>query len=318
MKKRFGIPAALLAAALLAACGASSDSYASSASVANGSYYDESAAMEGEYGGTDSGSTTPTLDPAVQNTEQKIVYTADMRIEATDFAAARTAFLAAVEDTGAWLEHTYVSGCEEDHDRYASYTVRVPAENYRDFLEQAGKGGSVSSLSEDARNITENYIDVQARLTALEAQRERLNALADKAETTADLLEIENQLTDVQYELESYTGKLRAMDSQVMYSTVEATLNEVAVYSPTASTSFGQRIADAFSEGGAGFVSFVQGLAIAIVYLWPLLLIVAAVIAAVILWRRKHPRKPKPRPAAPAPAAYEPPAETQNQPKYKQ
>ena len=230
----------------------------------------------------------------------------------------RDAFLAAVEDTGAWLEHTYVSGCEEDHDRYASYTVRVPAENYRTFLEQAGKGGSVSSLSEDARNITENYIDVQARLAALEAQRDRLNALADKAETTADLLEIENQLTDVQYELESYTGKLRAMDSQVMYSTVEATLNEVAVYSPTASTSFGQRIADAFSEGGAGFVSFVQGLAIAVVYLWPLLLIAAAVVAAVILWRRKHPRKPKPKPAAPAPAAYEAPAQTPNQPKYKQ
>lgn len=318
MKKRFGIPAALLAAALLAACGASSDSYASSASAANGSYYDESAAMEGEYGGTDSGSTTPTLDPSAQNTEQKIVYTADMRIEATDFAAARDAFLAAVEDTGGWLEHTYVSGSEEDHDRYASYTVRVPAENYRAFLEQAGKGGSVSSLSEDASNITENYIDVQARLAALEVQRDRLNALADKAETTADLLEIENQLTDVQYELESYTRKLRAMDSQVMYSTVEATLNEVAVYSPTASTGFGQRIADAFSEGGAGFVSFVQGLAVAVVYLWPLLLIVAAAVTAVALWRRKHPRKPRQKPAAPTPAAYDAPAETQNQPKYKQ
>lgn len=318
MKKRLGIPAALLAAALLAACGASSDSYASSASAANGSYYDESAAMEGEYGGTDSGSTTPTLDPSAQNTEQKIVYTADMRIEATDFAAARDAFLAAVEDTGGWLEHTYVSGSEEDHDRYASYTVRVPAENYRAFLEQAGKGGSVSSLSEDASNITENYIDVQARLAALEAQRDRLNALADKAETTADLLEIENQLTDVQYELESYTRKLRAMDSQVMYSTVEATLNEVAVYSPTASTGFGQRIADAFSEGGAGFVSFVQGLAVAVVYLWPLLLIVAAAVTAVALWRRKHPKKPKQKPAAPTPAVYDAPAETQNQPKYKQ
>ena len=318
MKKCLGIPAALLAAALLAACGASSDSYASSPSAANGSYYDESAAMEGEYGGTDSGSTTPTLDPSAQNTEQKIVYTADMRIEATDFAAARDAFLAAVEDTGGWLEHTYVSGSEENHDRYASYTVRVPAENYRVFLEQAGKGGSVSSLSEDASNITENYIDVQARLAALEAQRDRLNALADKAETTADLLEIENQLTDVQYELESYTRKLRAMDSQVTYSTVEATLNEVAVYSPTASTGFGQRIADAFSEGGAGFVSFVQGLAVAVVYLWPLLLIVAAAVTAVALWRRKHPKKPKQKSAAPTPAAYDAPAETPNQPKYKQ
>lgn len=293
MKKRFGIPAALLAAALLAACGASSNGYASSPSAADGSYYDESAAMEGEYGGTDSG-TTPTLDPAAQNTEQKIVYTADMRIEATDFAAARDAFLAAVEDTGAWLEHTYVSGCEEDHDRYASYTVRVPAENYRAFLEQAGKGGSVSSLSEDARNITENYIDVQARLAALEAQRDRLNALADKAETTADLLEIESQLSDVQYQLERYTGQMRLMDNQVRYSTVDISLQEVRVLTPTATT-FGEKFVEAVTSGWRGFVDGAEDLILVVVYLWPVVLIVLAIllVARPALKRRKARRAEK-------------------------
>lgn len=57
----------------------------------------------------------------------------------------------------------------------------------------------MTSLNESAQDITAEYVDVEARLKALNDQRDRLNALADKAETTADLLEIESQLSDVQY-----------------------------------------------------------------------------------------------------------------------
>ena len=49
----------------------------------------------------------------------------------------------------------------------------------------------MTSLNESAQDITAEYVDVEARLKALNDQRDRLNALADKAETTADLLEIE-------------------------------------------------------------------------------------------------------------------------------
>lgn len=107
---------------------------------------------------------------------------------------------------------------------------------------------------------------MQARLSALEAQRDRLNALADQAETTADLLEIESQLSDVQYQLENYTRQLRSMDQQVSYSTVDIYLREVATLTPTGVT-FGERIADAFGGGWDAFVGFLQGLVIALVYL---------------------------------------------------
>ena len=53
-------------------------------------------------------------------------------------------------------------------------------------------------LNENAQDITSSYVDVEARLTALKEQRDRLNALADKAETTADLREIESQRSAVQ------------------------------------------------------------------------------------------------------------------------
>ena len=230
MKKHFRVSTALLAAVLLAGCG--------SISSKDGGYYaTESPSAEGAYdtaaGAANSSIVPEELPDSTDETAQKIIYNADINMESTDFDAARDTLLAAVDDCGAWMEYSSLSGDAKDHDRYAYYTVRVPVENYRTFLAAVGEAGSVLDLSETAENITSSYIDVQARLSALEAQRERLNALADQAETTADLLEIESQLSDVQYQLENYTRQLKNMDQQVSYSTVDIRLSEVATLTPT-------------------------------------------------------------------------------------
>ena len=180
-----------------------------------------------------------------------------------------------------------------------------------------GDAGSVLNISESAENITSSYIDVQARLSALETQRDRLNALADQAETTADLLEIESQLSDVQYQLENYTRQLRSMDQQVSYSTVDIYLREVATLTPTGVT-FGERIADAFGGGWDAFVGFLQGLVIALVYLWPVLLIAVAVVFILRKVWKKRPKKEKlPKPAqTPPPAEYPVKPGDEPKPKY--
>ena len=258
-------------------------------------------------------------EAATDETAQKIIYNASLSMESTDFDAARETLMAAVEANNAWMESTSVYGTEKDHDRSADYTVRVPVDNYRAFLAAAGEAGSVRNVSENAQNITSSYIDVESRLAALEAQRTRLNELADQAETTADLLEIESQLSDVQYQLENYTRQLRNMDQQVSYSTVDIYLEEVATLTPTGVT-FTERIADAFGGGWDAFVGFVQGLVIALVYLWPVVLIVIAVIAALRFWRKRHPKALK-APKAPKPIQTPPPAEyavkSDNEPKPK-
>ena len=107
---------------------------------------------------------------------------------------------------------------------------------------------------------------MEARLKALNDQRDRLNALADKAETTADLLEIESQLSDVQYQLESYTGQMRLMDNQVRYSTVDISLQEVRVLTPTATT-FGEKFVEAVTSGWRGFVDGAEDFILVVVYL---------------------------------------------------
>ena len=250
------------------------------------------------------------LDPSAStDTDRKIVYTASVEMESTDFAGAQTAILAAVEQAGAYLESTDLWGSAEDADRSARYTVRVPADNYRQLLAALSEAGSVLNQSESASDVTANYIDVEARLTALEAQRDRLNELADQAETTADLLEIESQLSDVQYKIESYTAQLRSLESQISYSTVDVYLSEVAQLTPTGTT-FGDRLAAAFFGGWQAFAGFIEGLFLTIVYLLPAILLVAAIVAVcVVLGRRHRARRaarragqPVARGAAPQPA----------------
>ncbi len=321
MKKLSRVSAALLAAVLLAGCGSSIGS-----KNGDGGYYsvNESAASaevayDSAAGAANSSIVPEELPDSTDETAQKIIYNADIRMESTDFDAARDTLLAAVEDCGAWMEYSSLSGDAKDHDRYAYYTVRVPVENYRTFLAAVGEAGSVLDLSETAENITSCYIDVQARLAALEAQRDRLNDLADQAETTADLLEIESQLSDVQYQLENYTRQLKNMDQQVSYSTVDIRLSEVATLTPTGTT-FGERVVDAFADGWRGFVVFIQGFVLAVIYLWPVLLVVGIIIAVVVtVTKRRRKNHPKPvKPAAPAkPAEYTPQPNDNEQPKPK-
>ena len=317
MKKQLPrLLAALLAAALLAGCGSTS-------SNEGGYYAAEATAQESGIYGSAAGGADSSLMPAnaaeaaTDETAQKIIYNASLSMESTDFDAARETLMAAVEANDAWMESASVYGTEKEHDRSADYTVRVPVDNYRAFLAAVGEAGSVRNVSENAENITSSYIDVQARLTALEAQRTRLNELADQAETTADLLEIESQLSDVQYQLENYTGQLRNMDQQVSYSTVDIYLQEVVTLTPTGVT-FTERIADAFGGGWDAFVGFVQGLVIALVYLWPVVLIAVAVLAALRFWRKRHPKAPKaPKPIqTPPPAEYAVKSDNEPKPKY--
>ena len=315
MKKLSRVSTALLAAVLLAGCGSISSKdggyYATESPVAEGAAYDTAA------GAANSSIVPEELPDSTDETAQKIIYNADINMESTDFDAARDTLLAAVDDCGAWMEYSSLSGDAKDHDRYAYYTVRVPVENYRTFLAAVGEAGSVLDLSETAENITSSYIDVQARLSALEAQRDRLDELADQAETTADLLEIESQLSDVQYQLENYTRQLRSMDQQVSYSTVDIYLREVATLTPTGVT-FGERIADAFGGGWDAFVGFLQGLVIALVYLWPVLLIAVAVVFILRkVWKKRSKKEKLPKPAqTPPPAEYPVKPGDEPKPKY--
>ena len=92
--------------------------------------------------------------------------------------------------------------------------------------------GKVTNRSTNVENISRQYADNEAVITALRKQEERLLEMMDKAETIEDMIAIEARLTDVQTELNRKLSYKSSMDTDVEYSTVHLYINEVAEYPP--------------------------------------------------------------------------------------
>ena len=230
-------------------------------------------------------------DSAAQSAQSaqsaKIIYTANLTLESKDYDAARAALDEALADADGYMESSNES-TYTGSSRSLSLTLRVPQEHYASFLAAAAQAGNLVNRSEQAEDVTSQYVDLEARLANLKAQRTRLQELQASADNLSDLLEIESSLSDVQYQLESYQSQLDWYSDQVECCTVYISLDEVQTYTPV-DESFASRLRNALLDGWANFTSGVQDLAVIIVGCWPAIVIGA--IGGVVFYRVRHPRK---------------------------
>jgi uncharacterized membrane protein len=263
----------------------------------------------------DTGSGSPTepeqpeaVEPAESN--QKLVYTCWMTIQTLEFDKTQSSVKDAVKKVGGIIESESVTDSDY-HWYYDSYykksctltsnlTVRVPSAKYEEFLTLLdGAGGKVTNKSQNVENITKRYNDQTVYIQSLETQEQRLMEMMEKAETVEEMITVEARLTEVQTELNQARSSLANMDTDVKYSTVNLTLEEVVKYTDTPKTplTFGERVADAFVESWANFVAMLQGIVIGLIYILPTLLLVLAILLVVFLihreYRKKHPRVKK-------------------------
>ena len=237
--------------------------------------------LETEYSGTGS---TEAAAPAVDSA--KIIYTANLTLESKDYEAARSALDSALAEAGGYLESSseYSSSGSS---RSVSLTYRVPQANYQSFLDAVAAAGNVTYRSQQADDVTTQYMDVSARLSNLQAQRTRLQQLQEQAETLSDLLQIEDSLTEVQSQIESWQSQLDWYSNQVQQCTVYVNLNEVQNYTPTDESFLGS-VGAAFAQGWSNFVNGLQQLAVWLAGAWPVVLVVAAAAAGFAVWRKKR------------------------------
>ena len=248
------------------------------------------------------------VEPAESN--QKLVYTCWMTIQTLEFDKTQSSVKDAVKKVGGIIESESVTDSDY-HWYYDSYykksgtltsnlTVRVPSAKYEEFLTLLdGAGGKVTNRSQNVENITKRYNDQTVYIQSLETQEKRLMEMMEKAETVEEMITVEARLTEVQTELNQARSSLANMDTDVKYSTVNLTLEEVVKYTDTPKTplTFGERVADAFVESWANFVAMLQGIVIGLIYILPTLLLVLAILLVVFLihreYRKKHPKVKK-------------------------
>ena len=265
---------------LLSGCGKAAPEGGNKAGTGNGS----------AYRGEQSDETTPGTDGSAAET-RKVIVTATYNIEVKDAAAAAAALEQLAKDNGGYIESSRISGTDSGRGS-AEYTLRIPVAKLGGFADGLGQIGNVLYRTHNEKDITDEYYDVDARVKALTAQRDRLLELIGKAASLSELLELEKALADVQGSLDSLTGQLKRYDSQVSMATVTVSLDQIGLTS-AAHQSYGARLLDALTGTFKNAVEVVGDIFVALVWMLPLLLFVAVVIAIVLLATRKRRREAK-------------------------
>ena len=226
------------------------------------------------------------------NDTTKIIYTADMRIETTEFDDTAELLKSLVEQYGGYFERNSVSGYSGDY-RSAYYTIRIPAEYFDTFIETAKGSAHVTYVDTYAEDVSDYYYDVQARLETAKIKLERLQALLEKAENMEDIITLEQAISEAEYEVDNYGGTLTHYDKMVAYSTI--TLNMSEVYKITeeepAPVTFGERLGSAFKYGMSNLGNFFENIALWLAESWAFLLIAAGVTCGAVAIARKKIRK---------------------------
>lgn len=316
MKKTISLFLAVLLMLSLCACG-ESGAMRSEAKSANGvyaasdqAYYAEETAYEpeapmdyAEYEMADSGfspfeapSPSETKPSAAAEKPSKIIYSANVQVETTDFDGTLGKLDKLVEEYGGWVEASSVNGSNyADRSRghvsrrSASYTLRIPSERFQDLMGSLSDLGNVPYSHIYTENVSAQYYDVQARLVAYTTQEQRLLEMMEIAETVEDVILLEDRLTEVRYQIESLQSTLNNWDRQVSFSSIYLDISEVQEYSPEPQVqpSYGQRLKTALLEGLHDTGDFFKELLVDLLGALPVLLILAALIVIVVLLVKK-------------------------------
>ena len=198
MKKLISFLLAALMIFSLCACGSSSNSAADSKQESStpmepaSANYDIAYDEETEYGGLAAEEGGLSADGAGESSgdinPDKIIYSADATLETTDFDTTVEKLGALIEQYGGFIESSSVRGVNIYNRngygrRSADYAIRIPSENFSTLMNELPGIGNVPYTHTYTDNITAQYYDAQARLTAYEAQEQSLLAMLEKAET---------------------------------------------------------------------------------------------------------------------------------------
>ena len=250
----------------------------------------------------------PESEGSAADFTEKIIYSANISIETTDFDASVSGLEQKARSLGGFVENSNVSGDTRWNkdgttsvvNRWAYYTIRIPAEKFEYFLQLTHTYGNVLSTSRSAQNVTSSYTDFEARLASLNMQEERLLDMLAKSTDVETLIALEQRLSDVRYEIEAIERNLRNYDAQIRYSTVDLAIQEVELYTPTIPIrrSFGEKLEIAFSDGWTQFVRGTQNLILGLAACLPVLVLLIILAAAAIICIRTRVKKRKVKKAA--------------------
>jgi hypothetical protein len=203
--------------------------------------------------------------------DRQIIRTGEISLTVESIDSASRALSALVASAGGYLAgsaRSRVSGSALT----GTVEVRVPSNRFEVLLDGVRRLGRVELESISASDVTEEYIDLQARLKGQQQLEARiLKLLEERPGKLADVVEIEQKLAEVRSVIETIQGRLRYLGARVAYSTLTVRMTEPGAIGTSETDTFGGRMKRAFDEGTEALVTFLAGLLTLLMALLPLI-----------------------------------------------
>lgn len=165
--------------------------------------------------------------------------------------------------------------------------VRVPTNGFQNTIDSISKSVEYfDSKSISSKDVTEEFIDLEARLGAKRVLETRYLQLLSKAKNVKEMLEIERELSSIREEIEAKQGRLKYLNNKVALSTINITFYKTTTSSKI-TQSYGSKMGKALKSGFNGLSYFFLG----VLNIWPFLILLSIGIFFIRKWYKKKMKK---------------------------
>jgi len=240
--------------------------------------------------------TVPDVSP--KRVVRKIIYDSNISLIVESFDDVSAMVVELTEQCDGFIASVSLYGDSGDQ-LSGTWTIRLPVEQYRRFLDSAGSLGEINSKTEQTREVTAEFYDIEARIRNKQTEEKRLFSLLEERTGKLDeILAVEKEISRVRGEIEQMQGQLRVFADLTAFSTVTLQISEVRNYVPLESPSFQVQIAREWQSTVDNLTSAGQSLVLTTIHVGPWLLILLLLAVPVYLLRRWRFRLQTNRPAA--------------------
>lgn len=222
--------------------------------------------------------------------ERIIIRTADMGIVVADTESAMSTISQIVVENGGWVVSSNVFQYSDDA-KTGNMGIRIPSDGFDSFLEAVSRlSVEVTRISTSGQDVTEEYVDLSARLANLEATADRVRSFLDETKTVEEALDVNRELSRLEGEIEAMKGRLQYLEQSAAFSMISIDLTpdilsqplEVGGWQP-------QGVArSALETLIATFQTLVEVAIWLVIYVLPLALIVAIPVWLIIRFFRRR------------------------------
>ncbi len=222
---------------------------------------------------------------------RQIVRRANVQISVQDVGRAYQNVLQLVQQSGGYPVQSNLTNYSDKS--AANIEVRVPVADLSAFLDAVSRLGHVDSAGQSGSDVTQQVVDVKARLQVLQAEEAQLLTFLHQAKTVGDMLKVEEQLQSTRTQIEELQAQQKTLSTQVAMATVDVTLQAAApsLSSPGGKTWFLGQIWRVFTIALSTLTYALGRLLLAVVWLLPFAAVVAAGFGGWRAYRRRRARR---------------------------